>query len=67
MRDTLAESYRGKATSGVGHVAGLSEKGKAVRYFHLVPPYTPTVPLSPVAMDTLGAIGPKSRAFLWKL
>ena len=29
--------------------------------------HAPTVPLSPVAMDTLGAIGPKSRAFLWEL
>ena len=58
--DTFAVSYRGQATSGVGHVAALSEERKAAKYSHL----TPTYLFTPVAIESSGAIGPQSRAFL---
>ena len=61
--DTFAVSYRSQATSGAGLVAALAEERKAVKYSHLSPTYL----FTPVAMETMGAIGPESRAFLREL
>ena len=58
--DTSAVSYRGQATSGAGYVAAFSEERKAAKYSHL----TPTYFFTPVAIESSGAIGLQSRAFL---
>ena len=63
--DTFAVSYRSQATSGAELVAALAEEREreAVKYSHLAPTYL----FTPVAMETMGAIGPESRAFLREL
>ena len=61
--DTFAVSDRGPATSGAGYVSALSEERKAAKYSHL----TPTYLFISVAIESSGAIGPQSRAFLWEL
>ena len=61
--DTFAVSYRSQVMSGAGLVAALAEERKAVKYSHLAPTYL----FTPVAMETMGAIGPESRAFLREL
>ena len=61
--DTFAVSFMGRATSGAGYVAALSEERKAEKYSHL----TPTYLFTPVVIESSGAIGPQSRAFLWEL
>ena len=61
--DNFAVSNRGQATSGAGCVAALSEERKAAKYSHL----TPTYLFTPVAIESSGAIGPQSRAFLQEL
>ncbi len=58
--DTLALSYRAHATSGTGAVAAMAEGGKMAKYSCLSPSHT----IVPVAIETLGAIGPLSLAFL---
>ena len=53
--DTLAQSYRAHATS-----ATVAEEQKLEKYSCLAPSHT----IVPVAIETLGAIGPQSLAFL---
>ena len=60
--DTLATSYRVQATSGAGKVAELAEERKEQKYL-----LGPTYFFTPVAIETLGAIGPRSRVFLREL
>ena len=61
--DTFAASYRGLATSGAGSVAASAEEKKDGKYLHLAPTYL----FHPVAIETSGAIGPRSRTFLREL
>ena len=58
--DTLAVSYRSQATSSAGAVADLAEGRKAEKYSSLGVGYS----FTPVAIETLGAMGKKSLAFL---
>ena len=61
--DTFAASYRSLATSEAGRVAALAEDRKAQKYAHLTPSYL----FTPVAIESAGAIGPQSWAFLKEL
>ncbi len=58
--DTLAISYRPQATSNTGAVASLAEQRKSSKYCGL----TPTHHFTPVAIESLGAIGPLTMTFL---
>ena len=58
--DTLAPSYRVMATSSTGAVAAAAEDRKQAKYANLSQGYS----FTPVAIETLDAIGPKSLAFL---
>ena len=51
-----------QATSGAGKVAELAEERKDQKYL-----IGPTYFFTPVAIETLGAIGPRSRGFLREL
>ena len=61
--DTLAPSYRAHATQESGKVAASAEERKCEKYQGLPPGHT----FTPVAIETLGAIGPKSMVFLREL
>ena len=61
--DTLAPSYSSRATLAAGEVAALAEERKVAKYNGL--PVTHS--FTPVAIETLGAIGPKSLVFLKEL
>ena len=61
--DTLAWSYRCHATKTAGAVADLAEERKLAKYTSLGPGYA----FTPVAINTLGAIGKRSLAFLKEL
>ena len=58
--DTLVVSYHSQATSSAGAVADLAEGRKAEKYSSLGVGYS----FTPVAIETLGAMGKKSLAFL---
>ena len=57
--DTFAPSHRGHATRSAGCVGEQAEGKKAEKYAHLAPAYL----FQPVAIETSGAIGSRSRAF----
>ena len=58
--DAFAASYRAKATSKEGKVAESAEDRKAAKYISL-----PAIHIFiPVAIETLGAVGPVSLSFL---
>ncbi len=61
--DTFAPSHRGQATHEAGCVAGQAEGRKSEKYAQLSPAYL----FQPVAIETSGAIGPKTRTFLREL
>ena len=61
--DTLARSYEGVAVTGPGSVANMAEAKKCAKYESLSSSYS----FTPVAIETLGAIGPKSLRFLREL
>ena len=61
--DTFAPSHRGHATRSAGCVGEQAEGKKAEKYAHLAPAYF----FQPVAIETSGAIGSRSRAFLREL
>ena len=61
--DTFAPSHRGHATRSTGCVGEQAEGKKAEKYAHLAPAYL----FQPVAIETSGAIGSRSRAFLREL
>ena len=52
--DTLARSYRAAATSSTGAVAAGAETRKLTKYDSLAPSHT----IVPVAIESLGVIGP---------
>ena len=58
--DTFALSYRARATQEPGKVAATAEEWKSEKYRGLPPGHK----FSPIAIETLGAIGPKSLALL---
>ena len=58
--DTIAISYRAQATSEAGRVAESVEDRKAEKYRGLQASHS----FTPVAIETLGAIGPRSMLFL---
>ena len=58
--DTFAISYRAQATSEAGRVAESAEDRKAEKYRGLPASHS----FTPVAIETLGAIGPRSMLFL---
>ena len=60
--DSMAPSYRSAAVSGTGSVAALAEAKKSSKYALLS-----TVSFFPVAIESLGALGPMSRSFLKSL
>ena len=61
--DTLAPSYRAHATQESGKVAASAEERKCEKYQGLPPGHI----FTPVAIEILGAIGPKSMVFLREL
>ena len=61
--DTFAPSHRGHATRSAGCVGEQAEGKKAEKYAHLAPAYL----FQPVAIETSGTIGSRSRAFLREL
>ena len=58
--DTLAQSYRMNATSGVGAVAAMAEERKLKKYHSMSSHHI----IMPVVFETLGAVGPRSLQFL---
>ena len=58
--DTFALSYRAHATQEPGKVAATAEERKSEKYRGLPPGHM----FSPIAIETLGAIGPKSLPLL---
>ena len=56
-------SYRHLATSAAGKVAAAAEDTKAAKYAHLGQAYR----FTPVAIETMGALGPHTAAFLKEL
>ena len=58
--DTLAPSYRDMAFIRTGAVAAAAEERKVAKYMALGRSHS----FTPVAIETLGAIGPKSLAFI---
>ena len=58
--DTFALSYRAHATQEPGKVAATAEERKGEKYRGLTPGHM----FSPIAIETLGAIGPKSLTLL---
>ena len=58
--DTFAPSYRALATSSNGAVAAAAEERKLAKYANLDHAYS----FVPVAIETLGVIGPKSLSFI---
>ena len=61
--DTFAASYRGQATLDHGCVAARAEERKGEKYTHLAPHYL----IQLVAIETSGAFGPSTMAFLKEL
>ena len=61
--DTLAPSYVDIAATAAGSVAALAEERKINKYSHLSPSYF----FTPLSIETMGAVGPKSRHFLKEL
>ena len=60
--DTLAVSYRSRATSGAGLVAALAEE-KSENFSHLSSQYH----FIPVAIETFGAMGPAAASLIKEL
>ena len=60
--DSMAPSYRSAAVSGTGSVAALAEAKKSSKYAHLS-----TSSFFPVAIESLGALGPISHSFIKSL
>ena len=58
--DTLAPSYRPIAVTKTGGVAARAESQKEIKYHQLALSYL----FSPIAIESLGAVGPKSWDFL---
>ena len=58
--DSLAQSYCAHATSGTGAVPEIAENKKLLKYKCLAPSHMVML----VAIETLGAVGPSSLAFL---
>ena len=61
--DTYAPSYSAFATRKAGAVAPQAEERKCNKYCHLVSSHS----FAPVAIETSGAIGPRTSQFLWEL
>ena len=61
--DTFAPSYISQATSAAGEVAALAEQRKALKYDGLPTTHS----FMPVAIETSGAVGPRSLTFLREL
>ena len=61
--DTYAPSYSAFATSEAGVVAAQAEERKCSKYCHLLSSHS----FAPVAIETSGAIGPRTSEFLWQL
>ena len=58
--DTLAPAYRCDAVIASGAVASLAERRKESKYSHLSQMYK----FVPIAIETLGVMGPKTRDFI---
>ena len=58
--DTLAPSYRSIAVTKTGAIAARAESQKEIKYHQLALSYL----FSPIAIESLGAVGPKSWNFL---
>ena len=58
--DTFASSYRALSTSCAGAVAAAAEERKLAKYANLDQGHS----FTPVAIETLGVIGPKSLVFI---
>ena len=61
--DTLAVSYRSRATCGAGLVAALAEEKKSDKFSHLSSQYH----FVPVAIETFGAMGPAAASLIKEL
>ena len=61
--DTYAPSYASQATFAAGEVAALAEQRKSTKYDAL--PVTHS--FTPIAIETSGAVGPRSLLFLKEL
>ena len=62
-RDTLAVSYRSRATCGAGRVAALAEEKKSDKFSHLSSQYH----FVTVAIETFGAMGPAAASLIKEL
>ena len=58
--DSFAPSYRALATQAAGMVAAGAEEGKIVKYRCLPPSHS----FTPLAVESLGAVGPVSLALV---
>ena len=61
--DSTAQSYWSIAVSGSGSVAAQAETKKSSKYAHLSTSFT----FFPVAIESLGALGPISQSFIKSL
>ena len=61
--DTLAVSYRNRASVGAGLVAALAEEKKSEKFAHLSSHYH----FVPFAIETLGTFGPAATALIKEL
>lgn len=61
--DTFAPSYLASATSEAGAVAAMAEERKKVKYANMDPSHC----FQPVAVETSGAFGPETLAFVKEL
>ena len=59
-QDTVNPSYSARATREAGAVAAQAEERKVAKYVNLTPEHL----FSPIAVETMGVLGPRTKALL---
>ena len=59
-QDTFAPSYSAHTTREAGAVAALAEERRVVKYVNLTPEHL----FSPIAVETMGVLGPHTKMLL---